>query len=64
MEILDLGGRRVRSIVSEGTAGAREIVWDGRDENGRPVAAGVYLARLHGAADSRDAEGGAVLRLI
>jgi hypothetical protein len=53
LEILDLGGRRVRSISSEGTAGRRDIVWDGRDDAGHSVAAGVYLARLRGAAESR-----------
>lgn len=53
LDILDLGGRRVRSLSSEGVAGAREIMWDGRDDAGHPVAAGVYLARLRGADESR-----------
>jgi hypothetical protein len=53
LEILDLGGRRVRSLTSEGTAGRRDIVWDGRDDAGHPAAAGVYLARLQGASAAR-----------
>jgi hypothetical protein len=43
----DLGGRRVRTLESaRRTAGSREIVWDGRDGSGRPVAAGLYFVRI------------------
>jgi hypothetical protein len=28
------------------TAGPHSVVWDGRDENGRGMASGVYFARL------------------
>ena len=46
VEILDLAGRRVRTIAaSEWPAGAREIVWDARDATGRGVPAGVYVMR-------------------
>jgi len=47
LSILGVDGRRVRSLVS-GTqdAGEHRLVWDGRDDEGRPVAAGVYYARL------------------
>ena len=40
----DVGGRRVRSL-HEGLlpAGARWLVWDGRDDAGRAVSAGVYF---------------------
>jgi quinoprotein glucose dehydrogenase len=41
-EILDIAGRLVRRL--EPDAGAWR--WDGRDADGRPVAAGVYLARI------------------
>jgi flagellar hook assembly protein FlgD len=36
-------------------AGTHEVEWDGRDEAGRRVAAGVYLCRLRaeGTAESR-----------
>jgi hypothetical protein len=42
-----LTGRLVRT-VAQGTyaAGHRTALWDGRDEAGRAVAGGVYVARL------------------
>ena len=45
VEIVDVTGRRVRTLVPTGAA-AREIVWDGRDSAGSAVAAGVYYVRL------------------
>jgi hypothetical protein len=44
----DAAGRRVRTLL-RGTvleAGAHARRWDGRDQSGRALAAGVYLARL------------------
>ena len=56
MAVYDLGGRRVRTLVN-GTqpAGEQTIAWDGRDEGGRVVAAGLYLVRFDapGAKQSR-----------
>jgi hypothetical protein len=47
LAILDVGGRRVRSLASGSLpAGEHVIGWDLRDGNGRPVRAGVYFARL------------------
>ncbi|MEK6987918.1 MAG: choice-of-anchor V domain-containing protein, partial [Candidatus Thermoplasmatota archaeon] len=47
MEVFDLSGRRVATIVSGIlTAGRHTARWDGRDEGGRAVGAGVYLVRL------------------
>ena len=47
LEILDIRGRRIRTVVrSEMTAGRHVLSWDGRDQGQRPVAAGVYYARL------------------
>lgn len=47
MEVFDLSGRRVATIVSGNlTAGRHAARWDGRDEGGRVVGAGVYLVRL------------------
>jgi hypothetical protein len=45
--VYDVGGRVVRRLV-EGSrpAGEQAVVWDGRDERGRPAAAGVYFLRL------------------
>ena len=40
-------GRLIRSLSgSPNPARTSTIVWDGRDDAGRPVAAGVYWARL------------------
>ncbi len=45
--IYDAAGRRVRTIVDgELDAGAHELVWDGTDDAGRSLPAGVYWARL------------------
>ncbi len=47
LAIYDVTGRRVRTLVSaEQPAGVYENVWDGRDEGGRAVSAGVYFYRL------------------
>ena len=48
LALFDLGGRRVRTVVSGARgAGHHDEAWDGRDDNGRPVGAGLYWARLH-----------------
>jgi hypothetical protein len=53
LSVHDAAGRRVRELLSglpvssSGTdAGGGEVLWDGRDESGRAVPAGVYWARL------------------
>ena len=47
LAIFDLGGRRVRKLMSGmQPAGAHAIAWDLRDESGRPIPAGVSFARL------------------
>ncbi len=47
LSVFDLLGRRVR-VLAKGprTAGQHTVVWDGTDEQGRAVGAGVYLYRL------------------
>ena len=46
VEILDLAGRRIRTIAAaEWPPGARDVAWDARDEAGRRAPAGVYLMR-------------------
>ncbi len=44
----DLGGRVVR-ILHEGSlpAGSHQLAWDGRDDGGSALPAGVYWARVH-----------------
>lgn len=45
-EVLDAAGRRVRSaVVAAGAAGEHAWRWDGRDEGGARVPAGVYRVR-------------------
>ena len=52
VEIFDLGGRRVRQLVSElRPAGFYSESWDGRDEPGGLVPPGLYLCRVGVEAD-------------
>ena len=47
LRIFDAQGRLVRTVVSqEHPAGRYSAVWDGNDDGGRPVSAGVYLLRM------------------
>jgi hypothetical protein len=47
LAIFDARGRLVRRLLaSDRPAGTGEAVWDGRDDGGAGVAAGVYLARM------------------
>lgn len=52
VEVVDVAGRRVRSLAPE-SAEAGEVVWDGRDSTGRAAAAGIYYLRLLGTDDPR-----------
>jgi hypothetical protein len=47
LSIHDVLGRRVRALLAaSGVEGVHAIRWDGRDTEGRPLAAGVYFVRL------------------
>src|SRR5262249_11456428 len=47
ISVVDARGRRVRSwLETREPAGTHEAAWDGRDQSGRDVAAGVYLVRV------------------
>ncbi|MDH4337770.1 MAG: T9SS type A sorting domain-containing protein [Candidatus Krumholzibacteria bacterium] len=47
LNVFDVHGRLVRALVKDQAArGARDVVWDGRDDDGRAVASGVYFYRL------------------
>ena len=61
LSIYDASGRLVRTLVDVPShdAGRHSVSWDGRDENGMEVAAGVYFARL--TVDSESATGKMVL---
>ncbi|MBD3336482.1 MAG: hypothetical protein GF355_13295 [Candidatus Eisenbacteria bacterium] len=45
LEVVDVTGRRVRDLISGRSVapGRHAVVWDGRDDGGRPVGAGVYF---------------------
>jgi hypothetical protein len=50
MEVLDVSGRRVRSLgTALLAAGPRELTWDGRADDGRTVGAGTYFLRVEAA---------------
>ncbi len=55
LAIYDVAGRLVRILHGE-----RDYGWDGKDDRGRPVAAGLYMARL---GDGRAGAGVKVVRL-
>ena len=47
LEIFNTQGQRVRVLVDGSLpAGRHSTVWNGRDDNGRKVSSGVYIARL------------------
>jgi hypothetical protein len=47
LEIFDLLGRRIRTLrLSSGRAGIHKVVWDGRDDAGKPAPTGLYFCRL------------------
>ncbi len=47
IKIYDIAGREVRSLVhAREDAGAHVVVWDGRDQFGRPLGSGLYAYRL------------------
>jgi hypothetical protein len=62
VEVLDLGGRRVRdlSFARDHASGEHRVRWDGRDQAGKRVPPGTYLVRLHFEADS----GGAATQAV
>ena len=54
VDIVDAAGRRVRRIdLSSFSPGAQEVVWDGRNDAGRDVASGLYLAVVSSGPDRR-----------
>lgn len=47
LDLHDAGGARLRRLVAGAyPAGAHELAWDGRDDQGRDAASGTYLLRL------------------
>ena len=47
LEVFDVVGQKVRTLVSEQrSAGTHRVVWDGADETGTLVSSGIYVYRL------------------
>lgn len=55
LAVYDVSGRRVRVLldVPDLPPGPAQAVWDGRDDAGRELASGIYLARLRKDGSSR-----------
>jgi len=50
LEVFDIAGRRVRTLVDRKVrSGRHSFVWNGTDQGGRRVAAGSYLVRFQAA---------------
>jgi flagellar hook assembly protein FlgD len=45
MGVYDAGGRSVRQL-GQMSGGAQTIAWDGRDQRGVPLGAGVYFFKI------------------
>jgi hypothetical protein len=51
--IFDVSGRRVRTLLDAVREGGRyTLIWDGKNDRGKPLASGVYLCRLSAGAYS------------
>jgi len=47
LQIYDMLGRKVRTLVSEElSSGYKSVIWDGRNDDGKDVASGVYFYQL------------------
>jgi hypothetical protein len=47
LKLFDPSGRHIRTLIDDFlTAGTRSVMWDGRDGEGRPLPAGMYLYSL------------------
>lgn len=47
LKVFNLAGQEVKTLVNENqSAGSKQVTWDGRDNNGRQVASGIYLYQL------------------
>ena len=52
VRIYTLAGRQVRQLEALATGGQQRFIWDGRDEDGRVVAPGLYLCKIEVDADA------------
>ncbi|MCK4510625.1 hypothetical protein KAW64_02750, partial [bacterium] len=57
LAVFDIAGRRVATLVSERVeAGPHEVVWNGTNDAGEPVASGVYFSLLHALGEEHSAK--------
>jgi hypothetical protein len=50
LAVFSVDGRRVRTLVREfREPGEYRVAWEGRDDHGNPVSAGIYYAHLKAA---------------
>jgi len=55
IKVYDVAGREIRELADRAfKAGEHDIVWDGTDNAGRPVARGVYFSRLRYRESAKD----------
>jgi hypothetical protein len=58
IRLYDVRGRKIRELLNSVPAGAYgDVVWDGRDDEGRPARIGIYVVFLEGI----DGQGGVVV---
>jgi hypothetical protein len=47
LRVFNISGQEVRELLNEPVdAGAHTVLWDGRDDRGRPAASGIYFCRM------------------
>ena len=55
--IYTTSGRRIRRLGNAPTRrGYNEVMWDGRDEEGEPLANGTYISKIHATSDGHDTQ--------
>jgi len=65
VEIVDLAGRRVRSVHQvAASSGLAEVAWNGRDDAGAVVAPGIYVFRVAISADAGEETGGGCVAVV
>lgn len=48
LTIYNVLGQKINTLINEElTAGPKQIIWNGRDENGESVSSGIYLYEMH-----------------
>jgi len=47
LEIYNMKGQKVKQLISDQlSAGKHSVIWNGNDENGKPVSSGIYFYKL------------------